>query len=179
MTQRTRSTCGTPLVALSLFAFFFTAHLKVKGDGSGELVLVYPASRATSIAIEGSRYVSDTTRPLTVRIEDGLAKVRVAFQDVNRLSEAPELRNSRVEFHSAAAGAGAFRAQLRAAVIGSVDSNRDAVVRVTLPGRVVDANAQDRAGNTATWSVPIPVYFSPDGMDVQATFGPRGGREGI
>lgn len=155
---------------LSLFAFFFTANLKFKEDGSGKLALVYPAAKVTTVDIEQRRFESTTTHATGLRIESGAARVRVAFSDVTRLAQAPEFQNTSVELKPGPDGTETFRATLRAALVGNVLSDRMATVRVTLPGEVVDSNAQSASGSSAMWSAPITRYFSGEGIEISATY---------
>ncbi len=162
--------CGANLAAAGLLAFFITANVKVRPDGSGKMSLLYPAAKITTPEIEEHRYVSASTRPTSVRIENGLARVRVAFEDINRLREAPEFANTSLELRP---GEGRFRGVLRATNLGGVRSDRNATIRVTLPGPVIDSNGQEQSGKQVVWWAPIARYFSEDGIPLEATYRTR------
>ena len=172
MSRRSGSRRCSPASAavLSLFAFFFTADLKFKEDGSGKVALVYPAAKVTTVDVEQRRFESTTTHATGLRIENGAARVRVAFSDVTRLAQAPEFQNTTVELTPGPDGTETFRATLRAALVGNVLSDRMATVRVTLPGEVVDSNALSTSGSTAMWWAPITSYFSGEGIEISATY---------
>jgi hypothetical protein len=173
MTRMKRSTsgrrCAASQLCLGLFAFFFTANLKIRENGVGKMTLVYPAASVTTLEIEKRRYDSDTTRATGLRIDHGFARVRVAFQDVNRLSEAPEFRNATFRIEPGSDGRSRLHALVRAALAGGVVSDGLATIRVTLPGPVLESNAGQTGGAQARWAVPITRYFT-EGIELEATY---------
>ncbi len=165
-----RAGCGANLSAAGLLGFFVTANVKVRDNGSGKIALVYPAATITTPEMEERRYVSASTRPTSVRIENGLARVRVAFEDINRLHEAPEFVNTALELR---ADEGRFRGVVRATNLGGVRSDRKATIHITLPGPVIDSNGQEQAGNRVGWTAPIARYFTEEGIPLEATYQTR------
>lgn len=171
--SKTRRRCAVGQLGLGLFAFFFTASLRLKENGMGKMTLVYPAASVTTFEIEKRRYESETTRATSVRIDGGRALVRVVFADVNRLSEAPEFRNTTFRLEPGEDGTARLRAQVRATVLGGVISDGLARIRLALPGPVIASNAQESGGAEAVWSTPVTRYFSHEGIDLDATFETR------
>jgi hypothetical protein len=165
-----RRRCATPLVAGWLFAFFFTSSLRLREDGSGKMVVVYPAAPITTQEIEVRRFTSAVSKATAVRIDRGIAQVRIVFDDINRLTEAPEFANSTLALATGDDGVARFSAVLRSRVLGDVTSDAAATVRLALPGPLVASNGRASAGNRAVFSAPVRQFFSPDGLPIEASY---------
>jgi hypothetical protein len=160
--------CGK--MAPVLFAFYLVANVKVKADGSGKMTIVHPAAPITNVEIERQRYASPVTEPTGVMIRGGLVMARVRFRDVTRLSEAPELAATKLEMEPGDDGITHFHGVVRSTMVGDVTSERDAVIRLTLPGPVVSTNAGHVEGSSMTWTKPVKQFFTPEGIELEASF---------
>lgn len=161
-------------MASVLFAFYLLVNVKVKADGSGKMTIVHPAAPITTLEIERQRYISPVSEPTGIRIDKGIAKARVRFRDVTRLSEAPELSAMNFEMRPGEDGVTRFHGVLRSLLIGDVVSDRNAVIRITLPGTVVSSNAQHVEQDSMTWTKPVKQFFTSKGIELEASFKGRG-----
>jgi hypothetical protein len=160
--------CGR--MAPVLFAFFLVANVKVKADGSGKMTIVHPAAPITTLEIERQRYVSRGSEATGLTIRNGLVMARVRFRDVNQLSEAPELAATKLEMHPGDDGLTRFHGVVRSTIVGDVTSEQDAVIHLTLPGTVVNTNAERVDGRSMTWTKPVKQFFSSEGIEIEASF---------
>jgi hypothetical protein len=170
-----RRTCAAPLLAGWLFAFFFTSSLRLREDGSGKMVVMYPAAPIATQETELRRFTSATSKATAFRISGGVAQVRIVFDDINRLGEAPEFANSTLALETGTDGVARFRALLRSTVLGDVTSDAAATVRLAVPGALVASNGRASAVNRAVFSAPVRRYFSADGLPIEATYRLREG----
>jgi hypothetical protein len=169
--------CRAGLLATVVAQFFFDVHLVLREDGSGKLRAQYTATPITSEATERFRFSAPSTRLTGMGVADGVATVRLSFDDVRTLSDAPEFKESPVDFGPSLNGVRKVTARVRSALVPSIDQGRvtlesdeRATVRLTVPGTIVATNGEVTSRRTAAWSAPIRRFFHPEGIDVQATY---------
>jgi hypothetical protein len=174
-----RARCSTLGVAFSLFAFFFVADIHVDDDGSGRLVATYPAPPINTPDKESARFVSATTSVERIDIRDDrksgdrIAHVELKFTNITQLSKAPELAG--VSFDLAeVAGGRRLRGIVRSPTPLELKGARhgDATIHLSVPGKIVTANARTTKGSTATWRAPVTRYFAAEGIPIDVTYRP-------
>ena len=158
------------IAAILAVGFFVNVHLRIRPDGSGKLLVTYPANPLTSHETESARFHSPVSELTGLSIRDRIAHSRVRFSNVTRLSEAPELQNTVVAYEADGAGGGLLSATIRGAIIFAPESTNVATVDVECPGRIVEANTPRISNVTARWEAPIAQFFSSDGIPIVARF---------
>src|SRR5262249_48473264 len=101
---RLTSRCLPGMAAAALLAFVMDVPILVRANGPGKMALVYTATPISTPDTERFRFDSSSTRAQHVQIRDGLARVRLLFDDVTKISQANELSQVPVEFGPAADG---------------------------------------------------------------------------
>jgi hypothetical protein len=170
--MRYRVGCPHALAAILAVGFFVNVDLRLRPDGSGKLLVTYPSHNLMTRETEGNRFASPVSSMTGFILQDGKARVRVRFSDVNRLVEAPELQNSVLGYQADGDGGGLFWGVIRGAQIFPAVSTNSASVEVTFPGPVVEANTGRVAQGTARWEAPVKQLFSWEGIPLVARFSP-------
>jgi hypothetical protein len=168
--MRSLSRCRSGLVAVLVAGFFVNVDLRLRPDGSGKMLVVYPANPLTSRDTEDGRFASRVSKLTAFTLRGRTAYSRVRFSDLNALSEAAELKNTALGYQADGNGGGLFWATLRGSLIFTTDSPNDATIVVRFPGPVTEANATTVTNATARWQAPIARYFSWDGIPMVARF---------
>jgi hypothetical protein len=150
--------------------FFFTVDIDLKDDGSGTMRLSYPSNPAMTLETERHRFGSPVTEATAIDARDGVMQTTVAFKDVARLSEAPELSSMEAVRETTQDGQQRLRARLRSPILGDVTSRERLAITLTVPGPIVRANTEDIRGATGVWRPPVVEFFKPDGIVIEVTY---------
>jgi len=160
---------------IQLLPFFFTVDLNLNQDGSGTMALSYPSTPVTNFDTERARFASATTNATDVQIRGMLVYTTVAFSDVTRLSDIPELSNIKAERETEKDGTQLVKARLRSPVsfLGDLRSDAKVTIKVTVPGKVLKSNSQESSANTVVWKAPAKQFFKEEGIQIQLSYKPE------
>jgi hypothetical protein len=156
--------------AAPMRGFFFTVAIDLKADGSGTMRLTYPANPAMNFETERHRFGSPVTEATAVEPHDGLMQTTVAFKDVTRLAESPELSSIEAVREPTGEGRQHLRARLRSPILGEVTSREQLAITLNLPGPIEHANTDDVRGTVGVWHPPVVEFFKPEGIVIEVTY---------
>lgn len=152
--------------------FFFTVDIDLDADGSGTLKLSYPSNPVMNPGTERDRFTSPVTEMKSVEFNGPMVRTTVAFSDLTRVSEAPELRSITAKRARLEDGRERVEARLRSYITGTVTTQAPLTITVNFPGAVVEANTKDIKGATATWRPPAADFFKDQGILLEAVYRP-------
>ena len=135
----------------------YTLDASLDRDGSGSLTLDYIPPLHATIDSETARYSSPHITVQSVSPRRGGATLKATFDDVTQLSGAEAFKDLTV-VRDRKRGQERLRIRMRNPAPKQIRENAadDPRVTLTLPGRVLQANASARIeGNRVSWRLPL------------------------
>jgi hypothetical protein len=149
---------------------FFDVDIDLAADGSGTVRLSYPSNPVMNPKTERDRFSSPTTEMQQVEFNGMFVRATVAFQDLTRVHEAPELRMITAKREQLPDGRDRVEARLRSYLNDKVTIQAPLTITVKFPGAVTDANTKEIKGTTATWRAPVADFFTEAGVSLEAVY---------
>jgi len=153
-----------------LLAGCFQVHAKLNKLGGALIAINYPLPKNSTLGKEIKKFESPATSVKSARLVGKRVQISLATPNVTKVSAAQAFKRVTVTRSKLEEGRQRLTVTITNAKPLQVNRKDLGVIKLTLPGPVLDTTATREGSSQVAWKIPITDYFGKPKLEMSVTY---------
>ncbi len=158
-----------PFLSL-LLSGCFQVHAKLNKLGGALIAINYPLPKNSTLEKEKKKFKSPATSVKSAKLSGKRVQISLATKDITKISAAQAFKRVSVTRSKLEEGRQRLTVSITNTKPLQVKRNDLGVIKLTLPGQVLDTTATREVSSQVVWKIPIVDYFGKPKLEMSVTY---------